>query len=127
MAQLHHGGLRRHDLTHQVTGARDLELEHEVARFEGQLAQVTAAGANARDQLGVELGVIDEVGGLVVDRSHCALGEVCGGTSFAVRLRVKAKRAKPAECRLTGHSRGAGPVGPRTGAVDMDLLRHLVV
>jgi hypothetical protein len=68
VSQLYDSTLWRHYLADEVPKARNLQLEHEVATLEGQLPRCRRAGADAREQSWVEVRVINEGGGLVVDR-----------------------------------------------------------
>jgi len=60
VAQLDEGGLRWHDLSHQVPGTGNLHLEHKVARLEGQLPDSPPAGSHARKKVVVDHRVVDE-------------------------------------------------------------------
>ncbi len=112
VAQLHDGGLRRHDLPDKVARAGDLDLEQDVARLEGELTKRLGTGSNRREQLSVDVRVVDERSRLVIDRSGPAHATGVTGRVGLGGTDPEAEGPEPEEGGLLGGLCAAGPAEP---------------
>src|ERR1039457_3267988 len=104
---------------------RKLDLEHDLARLEGQLTQGLATGANAYEKLGVDLRVVHETSRLIIDRP-----QLVPRLFEAVRLlgiRFRGQGPKPPQGGVAGFFRSTRPVDLDRARAQTRSLRRLII